>query len=472
MRVLKARLARGTGLDTSYLFCGGHGQGKTTLARILARALLCENLVDGEPCNECDNCRGILNENSSAFVEQDAASRGTIANIRGIVDDLPFVVPGAPKRIYLFDEAHRMTKEAQDVLLKPLEEKALVGMFCTTEPEKIRGPIRSRCEEYLIRKVSREDILARMKRVLDQEQVTYEEDAILVIVDYSGGHVRDILNRLEMVAQMGPVTVETVREHLHLSVVSIYYQILLSLGDPAKSVALTEQACDRVGADEVATGLAEAAMNSFRLAHGLFADFSIADRQLSDQVYKMYGEQITQIAGYFLQSYKPSKVGLICDVVRCAKGIPALGSSAAPVVVSVAAPAAPAPAAPPQPAATVEAAAEDLLAPTDSSPTVAPTSPAELSVPAAAPVPSASLKPQGSDKIRADGKGSLGTGDPQALTDLDHKAIKLHPPRGALRQVAEPTSRITEGGKPVDVLPTPQWRQEFIEAWSTNGRGA
>ncbi len=243
VQVLRARLLKGTGWDTSYTFSGGFGQGKTTLARILARALLCSKLTsEGDPCNECDNCRNVLNDTSSAFSEMDAASNGTVEVVRGIISDLPFVIPGGiPKRIYLFDECQRMSIGAQDALLKPLEEKQLTAIFCTTEPEKIRGPIRSRCEEYQIRKISREDILKRVEGILALEKVTYEADAVLTVIDYCDGHVRDVLNRLEMVSQLGPVTVDRVRSYLKISAISTYYQILLTLGDPATSVKLVEE---------------------------------------------------------------------------------------------------------------------------------------------------------------------------------------------------------------------------------------
>jgi len=166
VQVLQSRLRQGTALDTSYIFSGGHGQGKTSLARILARALICQDLQDAEPCNQCDNCKAILNESSPAFVEMDAASRGTVDNMRGIVDNLAFIVVGAPIRIYLFDEAHRMSKDAQDVLLKPLEDKRMIGIFCTTEPEKLREAIKSRCETHPIRRVLRDEVLGRMRHVL------------------------------------------------------------------------------------------------------------------------------------------------------------------------------------------------------------------------------------------------------------------------------------------------------------------
>lgn len=466
VKVLKSRLQQGSGLDTSYLFSGGHGQGKTTLARILARALLCQQLgSDFEPCNTCGNCKGILDGNSDACVEQDAASNGTIDNMRAIVDDLPFMVPGAPKRVYIFDEAHRMSRDAQDVLLKPIEDKKLVVMFCTTEPEKIRGPIRSRCEDYVIRRVQREAIAKRMSWVLEQEHVPFEEDALLTVVDFSGGHVRDILNRLEMVAQVGAVTVDAVREHLNLQVISLYYEILLALGEPARAVPLVEQACDRVGADEVATGLAEAAMNAFRLSHGMYADFSLVDRQLGERVAQMYGADVIRLADYFLQSYKPSRVALVCDVVRCAGGVPAPRGSGAltspPILVAAPQGSAPAPAVELPPA--VQGPPQTASAPATPPP-----------APMVAPKPARAL----SDKVRPDTVsaagfvGGLGSGDPNALTDLDCKAVPEGLPRGAQRTVEEKRPRVVEPGTQVDLIPATQWRYEFEEAWKGAHNGS
>jgi len=461
VRILKARLQNKSGLESSYIFSGGSGQGKTTLARILSRALLCENLVDEEPCNKCGNCLGILHGNSEAFVEQDAASRGSVDAVREIVDDLPFVVPGAKKRIYLFDEAHRMSNGAQDVLLKPIEEGKLVCMFCTTEPEKIRGPIQSRCEEYRIRKITREEISSRMVWVLEQEKVSYELDAVLTIIDYCSGHVRDILNRLEMISQLGPVTVQAVHEYLNLGVISTYYEILLSLGEPAKSVPLVEGACDRVGSDEVATGIAEAAMNSYRQAHGMYMDYALSDRKLGEQVFQLHGgEAIIHLADFFLRTYKPSRVSLVCDIIRCARGVPVSGT-APPVLVMApptSTPAAPrsstAPAATPSPATSVTSAPTPAAAP-----------------PAALP-PVNGATHHASEKFRSDGIGSLGSPDIQALTDLDHKVVKEALPRGAVRQQPEKKAKETEGVSLVELLPANQWRHEFEEAWLRSHNGA
>lgn len=139
VKVLKSRLVKGTALDTSYIFSGFHGSGKTTFSRILGRALLCEDLRDGEPCNECDNCRAILDETSAAFHELDAASKGTIDNVRRIVEDLNFVTPGAPKRVYVLDECFTedtqlMTREGlRDI--KDLVESRFEGEVLSFDTE-------------------------------------------------------------------------------------------------------------------------------------------------------------------------------------------------------------------------------------------------------------------------------------------------------------------------------------------------
>jgi DNA polymerase-3 subunit gamma/tau len=495
VQVLRSRLRKGTALDTSYIFSGGHGRGKTTLARILGRALLCQELrEDGEPCNECDNCRAVLDETAMAYIELDAASRGTIDSVRGIVDDLDFVVQGAPKRVYVFDEAHRMSRDSQDVLLKPLEDKRLVGIFCTTEPARIRGTIRSRCEEYPIRKITREDILQRVQSILQQEGVEYEDDALMTVIDHSGGHVRDVINRLEMIAQLGKVDIATVREYLDLATVSTFYEVLLTLGDPAKAVAMVEEVCDRVGADDVLAGLAEAAMNSYRLAHGMFAEFTYVDRDLADQVHKLYGDQVVGLAEYFLRSPRATKVGLVCDVIRCAKGVPAQSaarSTAPPVVVQAPAPATPPKAAPaPEPAPEPPAEEPEPAppAPAPEPPAGEPAEKAPESPPEASQEPAAPEPPSGGNGaakapvapataplddpvgLRPDGVGDLGSDDPMALTEDDRKAVPVGRPRGADGARRQEPFQGKDGKSPGgDALTWDTWSRLFARAWSQRG---
>ena len=356
VKLLKARLQKGTAFDTSYLFMGGHGQGKTTLGRIHARAMLCPDLKkeDPEPCNECESCLACLKDQSEAFSERDAASQGKIEHVRAFVERLIYSVGGGAKmRIELFDEAHRIGDGAQDVLLKPLEEKKFIGMFCTTEPNKIKGTIRSRCEEYVIRKVTREDILERSKMVCKEEKVPFQDDALLTIIDSSGGHIRDILNKMEMVAQIGEINLTNTREYLHLSAVSLYYDILLSLDQPIKAIELIEQVCENVAPDEVQAGIAEAAMNSYRLANKMHTEFMLADREMGQKVWDRYREGTIRLADYFLTNRYASRASLMRDALLLTQlpgNIPPVGALPTlyimPPGTGVPTGAAPAPAAP------------------------------------------------------------------------------------------------------------------------------
>jgi DNA polymerase III subunit gamma/tau len=461
VQLIQARLKNGTVLNTSYIFAGGHGQGKTTLARILARAALCQNLnrEDCEPCNVCDQCVAILQDQPSAFTERDAASNGRVEQIRELLEDLPYMPPmGAPIRIYLFDEAHRMSTAAQDVLLKPIEEKKLLGIFCTTEPQSIRGTIQSRCDTYQIRKVTREDVLARMKMVLEAEKVEYQDDAALIVIDHCGGHVRDILNKLEMIAQMGAVTVESVREYLHLSAVTTYYQALLAIGDPKQALELIDQACERVPPDQVAAGLAEAAMNSFRLANNMSADFVYVDRQLAEQVYQRFGAACTKLAEFFLRHRSVSRIGLVCDIVNLTQSggaVPQQQASAQPIVLSIAAPTQ-SPVAPISPPVQMTNGTSHVPPPTASV--------AAVTVTTQLPPPAHT---NGNGKMRADGIGALGSGDPHALTTEDHKAVPMGMPRmsGAPRSEVPLTFGQTVEGEGGQFLQPDDWRREFERTW-------
>lgn len=463
VQVLKARLRNKTALDTNYIFSGASGTGKTTLARILARAVLCQqlDLADPDPCNECDNCLGVLNDTSGAFVERDAASQGTIDHMRAVVEDLPFAVYGAPKRIYLFDEAHRASRDAQDVLLKPLEEKRMLGMFCTTEPEKIRGAIRTRCEEHQIRKITREDILGRMQMILRKEKVEFEDDGVLTVIDFCGGGVREVLNKLEMIAQMGSVTVESARIYLNLSVISTYYEILLALpGDTKAALELVDRACDRVTPEEVANGLAEAAMNSFRLANGMLADFAYADRALGQRVYEQYQAQVIKVAEYFLRSRYTTKIGLTCDLVTVAQALRGGAAFVQPIstlptfsaipLVTQTAPTLP---------------LVNVTPPPSPTPPVQPSTPPP-SLPAPTPV---KLQPG----VRSDGVGNRGQ-DPLALTDFDTFGVPRTLPKRTSQPVApinfgQDTRTADEGRKPLTVG---EWRRQFEECIGLMRQGA
>ncbi len=449
VQVLRARLANDTALDTSYLFSGASGQGKTTLGRILARALLCTHLDKSlpDPCNACPNCVACLEDTSSAFVEKDAANQGTTEHIRKIVEDLPFAVFGARKRVYLFDECHRMSLAAQDGLLKPIEEKQLVSILCTTEPEKVRHAIRARCEEYAIRRITREDILGRMVSILQSEKVDYEEDAVLTVIDFAGGHVRDVLNRLEMLAQVGAITVSSARAHLNLSAVTTYYKILLSLvSNTQESLDLLESLGDTSTPDEIASGLTEAAMNSYRLAMGMCANFRYTDKSLGSQVFESYGGSgLIELVRVLTSTKYLAQNGLVCDLVVLADKLG--GSTATQMTIQAQTPTP----APPQ----IQAAPQvtvSVAAPQTHTPAPAP----QVQAPAPqAKAPTLSFVPQPP-------LGDLGSDDVCALTEVDSKAMPTEKP--GVGRIRKPLifEKRDDNNAPI---PPSTWRKHFEALW-------
>lgn len=227
VQVLKKIVETGSGFHQSYVFCGQHGTGKTTLGRILGRALLCDNPIGGNPCDQCPSCLSILEKGSSeCFIEIDAATNSGKSDIKEIVDQLEYATVTGRKRIYLFDEAHELSRQALDGLLKPMEDtevgsddKRLVCIFCTTEPEKMRKTIFSRCAPaFVIRVPTPQDIADRLVYVCGKENIEYEYEALVAIAEHCSCHVRDSLKSLQGISSLGKVDMSAVKEYLRLDV--------------------------------------------------------------------------------------------------------------------------------------------------------------------------------------------------------------------------------------------------------------
>ena len=241
VEVLKGIVGSGRGRNQSYIFAGLWGGGKTTLSRILARALVCDNPVGGEPCDKCFNCESALRGESDAIVEFDAASKSTKADIQGLLESLEYSSFSGKRRIFIIDEAHAIGSQAADALLKSLEEnvvggrsneKKMVCIFCTTEVEKIRGAIKSRCAPvFTIKASSVEEIADRLSYVCKEEGIIYDRRALELICEAGESHIRDCLKSLEGVGSMGSVTVENVRKYLHMERNDNICDILLSIGN-------------------------------------------------------------------------------------------------------------------------------------------------------------------------------------------------------------------------------------------------
>lgn len=276
--VLRGFVKNKTGFHQSYLFCGGFGSGKTTLGRILARALLCDAPVDGNPCDKCGSCLAILDQGSSeCFIEFDAATNSSKEDIKQITSDAQYDTYSGKRRIYLIDECHRLSTAALDGLLKPMEDpipgtddKRLVCIFCTTEPDKMKNTIFSRCAPaFVIRVVTPEKIADRLEYVCLQEGILYEREALVLIAEAAESHIRDALKSLEGVAQTGTVTLESVTSYLKLNLIPKYLSILDKLGTDLPGVlSLLAEMQEAVSPSTCYERLAEAALMAFTCDKG------------------------------------------------------------------------------------------------------------------------------------------------------------------------------------------------------------
>ena len=194
--VIKNAIVSGK-VSHAYLFCGPRGTGKTTIAKIIARLVNCENLVDGNPCGKCYNCLNYLNSND--IVEIDAASNNGVDEIRELKDKINLVPSNSKYKVYIIDEVHMLTTQAFNALLKTLEEPPshVIFILATTEPHKIPLTIASRCQKFRFSKIDDKKIVERLREISNLEGITIDDDALYEIARLSDGGMRDAINFLD-----------------------------------------------------------------------------------------------------------------------------------------------------------------------------------------------------------------------------------------------------------------------------------
>ena len=233
-------------ISHAYLFSGTRGTGKTSCAKILARGINCLHPVNGSPCNECENCKGIIDGSYMDVVEMDAASNNGVDDIRDLKEKVYYPPANLKYKVYIIDEVHMLSKGAFNALLKILEEppRHLVFILATTEPERIPATILSRCQRFNFRRISKDVIEKNLKKITEEEGKSCDEKIYKLIANKAQGAMRDALSLLDQVLSYG----EDISYEDALSILGIASEdeilnlaLYMLKGDLEQSFALLDQ---------------------------------------------------------------------------------------------------------------------------------------------------------------------------------------------------------------------------------------
>lgn len=235
-------------LAHAYLFCGSRGTGKTTLARVFAKALNCDSpTADLEPCNTCSSCKEITGGNSLDVLEIDGASHRGIDDVRQINETVGYTAASGKYKIYIIDEVHMLTKEAFNALLKTLEEPPpkVKFFFATTEPHKVLPTILSRCQRFNLNRIPAENIISKLKYICGQQNVEIEEEAIRLLAQRAEGGLRDAESLLDQIIafQEGAITAASIADILGIMPRQVFFELDKAgkEGNIAKAFDVAEQ---------------------------------------------------------------------------------------------------------------------------------------------------------------------------------------------------------------------------------------
>ncbi len=301
----------------AYIFSGPRGVGKTTVARILARVLNCENPVEGNPCNKCESCTEISGGRNVDVFEIDGASNRGVDEIRNLREAVRYAPAKSAYKVYIIDEVHMLTKEAFNALLKTLEEPPshVLFIFATTEVNKVPATILSRCQRFDFRRIAIRDIIGRLKFIAAEENISIDDDALLFIAKKGDGSMRDAQSIFDQViAYCGnDVTADTVYATLNTVDQDLYFEVtgVLARRDAKSGLQLIARVVDN-GYDlrEFLEGLAEHLRNLLTVLTTSSTDLL----ETSHEYKKRYEEEAKQFADVDIMRYLRAVLDLGRDI--------------------------------------------------------------------------------------------------------------------------------------------------------------
>jgi DNA polymerase III subunit gamma/tau len=301
---------------SAYLFSGPSGTGKTTNGRIFSKAILCDAPIKGNPCCKCPSCLLFQEEKHFGYMELDSASYGGKDDMIQLRDDAAFLSI-EKKKIILLDECHDISKQGQDALLKQVEQcpPHLIYIFCTTEPQNIKEPLRKRCMNFQFSKVDSNPIIDRLKLVCKAENIEYEEEALQLISSRSEGHVRDAIKLLEESSYLGKITVKSVQQ-ISCDFSDLIFLVISNLGHnlPA-AIDACKKISSLISCYEFYNQLLLMVSDSVKLFYG-YNEFIPQRKELLTKLRDIHGSNLLEFLNYLVTRDKfVDGVGLYSDIM-------------------------------------------------------------------------------------------------------------------------------------------------------------
>lgn len=296
-------------VDPAYLFVGSLSSGKTTLARIFARSILCDSRKDdASPCNKCVSCRSFLEDRHPGYIEIDAANNSGKDKIKELLEKLKYESV-VHKTIILFDEAHNLSKEAKDALLKEIESdpENIIYIFCTTDVDKMPGTLRSRCIELQLNQPTEADVQKKLVQICKKKSINYEDNAIYSLAKSVGSYYRYAENRLRTISCLGDVTIGNVNK-----VSPSYYEEVSNLViymsyDINKAIETGDFLISRMNVKKIYESMITVLVDSTKFLYGVETpneSYNNILRKVSNQ----YGDSLFEVLSYIISKTRFSDI--------------------------------------------------------------------------------------------------------------------------------------------------------------------